>query len=187
MNKLPREFYNRETSLVAQELLGHSLVHYSEGIRLIGKIVEVEAYIGQYDLACHASKGYTKRTSVMFGEPGHAYVYLVYGLHYCINVVTEAAGIGAAVLIRAVEPIENIRENSKGPGLVCKAMNIDSHLNAHDLLSDDLFITDFGYEPPQAIVKTPRIGVSYAKEWANQLLRFYIQDNSYVSKLKKSI
>src|SRR5712671_1862628 len=100
MKNLPREFYTRETSIVAQALLGHHLVHRIQGIERVGKIVEVEAYLGQHDLASHTSKGLTKRSSTMFGPPGYAYVYLIYGIHHCFNVVTEPAGIGAAVLIR---------------------------------------------------------------------------------------
>ncbi|MBA3536642.1 MAG: DNA-3-methyladenine glycosylase [Tatlockia sp.] len=182
MQKLAREFYNRDTSLVAKELLGHSLVHYSEGLRRVGKIVEVEAYLGQHDLASHSSKGLTKRTKTMFGPPGYSYVYLIYGMYYCFNVVTEAAGNGSAILIRALEPLENITENTRGPGLLCQAMKIDAHLNAHDLLSDNLFITNSGYESPEHIVETPRIGVHYAKEWADKSLRFFIRENPYVSR-----
>jgi len=182
MNKLSREFYNRKTSIVARELLGHSLVHYSEGVARIGKIVEVEAYLGQHDLASHSAKGLTKRTTIMFGSPGYAYVYLIYGMYHCFNIVTEPSGIGSAVLIRAIEPIANITARTQGPGLLCKAMMIDTRLNAHDLLSDDLFITDDGYQQPAHIVETSRIGVHYAKEWANKLLRFYIQGNDFVSK-----
>jgi DNA-3-methyladenine glycosylase len=184
MQKLTREFYNRETSIVARELLGHSLVHYSEGIKRIGKIVEVEAYLGQHDLASHSSKGLTKRTKIMFGPPGYSYVYLIYGKYYCFNVVTEAVGNGAAILIRALEPLENITENTRGPGLLCQAMKIDGRLNAHDLLSDNLFISKTGYESPADIVETARIGVHYAKEWADKSLRFYIRGNPYVSKTK---
>lgn len=114
MQKLPREFYNRETSIVARELLGHYLVHCSEDIERIGKIVEVEAYLGEHDLASHSSKGRTKRTAVMFGPPGFAYVYLIYGMYHCFNVVTESAGIGAAVLIRAIgTDSEYYRANSR--------------------------------------------------------------------------
>ncbi|WP_028388698.1 DNA-3-methyladenine glycosylase [Legionella fairfieldensis] len=184
MQKLPREFYNRETSRVAKDLLGHHIVHYSQGIAKIGKIVEVEAYLGPHDLAAHSSKGLTKRTVTMFGPPGYAYVYLIYGMYHCFNIVTEPSGIGAAVLIRAVEPVANITGRTMGPGLLCRAMMIDRHLNAHDLLSDDLFITDADYEPPAHIVEAPRVGVHYAKEWANKLLRFYIQGNAFVSKPK---
>ena len=108
MQKLPREFYDRDTNLVARELLGKLLVHGSAASARIGKIVEVEAYLGEHDLAAHSSKGRTERTKIMFGPPGHAYVYFIYGMYYCMNVVTEREGHASAVLLRAVEPIENI-------------------------------------------------------------------------------
>lgn len=181
MKKLPRAFYHRETTAVARDLLGLHLVHRSPDLERIGKIVEVEAYLGEHDLASHSSKGLTKRTAVMFGPPGFAYVYLIYGMHHCFNVVTGSVGVGAAVLIRAIEPIMNITERSSGPGLLCKAMKIDRQLNAHDLLSDQLFITDMDAESSHQIIEAPRIGVHYAKEWADQPLRFYIQDNPFVS------
>lgn len=182
MQKLPREFYNRETSIVARELLGHHLVHRSEDTERIGKIVEVEAYLGEHDLASHSSKGRTKRTAVMFGPPGFAYVYLIYGMYHCFNVVTESSGVGAAVLIRAIEPVANITGRTQGPGLLCNAMMINKAFNAYDLLSDTLFITNTGFEHPKKIIETPRIGVDYAKTWANKPLRFYIQGNAFVSK-----
>ncbi len=182
MRKLPREFYSRDTIIVAQALLGCHLVHRSENIERIGKIVEVEAYIGQHDLASHSSKGITKRTATMFGPPGFAYVYLIYGMYYCFNAVTESEGMGSAVLIRALEPIQNVTERTQGPGLLCKAMKIDTQLNAHDLLSDDLFITDENSEPPEHVIAAPRVGVAYAKEWVEKPLRFYIQGNSFVSR-----
>ena len=182
MEKLPREFYNRETKIVAKELLGHYLVHRSQGVERVGKIVEVEAYLGQHDLASHTSKGRTKRTATMFGPPGYAYVYLIYGMYYCFNVVTESAGTGAAVLIRAIEPIANITGRTQGPGLLCKSMMIDKQLNGFDLLSETLFITNAQYEQPLHIVEAPRIGVHYAKDWAHKLLRFYIQGNAFVSR-----
>jgi len=181
MEKLTREFYNRETSIVAQELLGCNLVHRLQGVERVGKIVEVEAYLGQHDLASHTSKGLTKRTATMFGPPGHAYVYLIYGMYHCFNVVTEPAGIGAAVLIRALEPIANLTERTTGPGLLCKSMGIDKTLNGADLVSETLFITKVKAAQPPHIVAAPRIGVHYAKEWAHKLLRFYIQGNAYVS------
>jgi|SRR5580704_11690109 DNA-3-methyladenine glycosylase len=181
MEKLPREFYNRETSIVARELLGCNLVHCSQGVERVGKIVEVEAYLGQHDLASHTSKGLTKRTATMFGPPGYAYVYLIYGMYHCFNVVTEAVGIGAAVLIRAIEPVTNITERTSGPGLLCKSMMIDKALNGSDLLSESLFITNAKSAQPMHIVSAPRIGVHYAKEWAHKLLRFYIQGNAFVS------
>jgi DNA-3-methyladenine glycosylase len=182
MQKLPRSFYDRETIVVAKELLGKYLVHVSEGVKRIGKIVEVEAYLGPYDLAAHSAKGLTKRTQVMFGPPAHAYVYMIYGMYYCMNVVTENEGHASAVLLRALEPIQNITLRTSGPGLLCNAMGVDKKLNGHDFLSDNLFIAS----PPSAnsfvIVKRPRVGVDYARHWARRLLRFYIKGNAFVSK-----
>jgi DNA-3-methyladenine glycosylase len=180
--KLPREFYDRATVEVAQDLLGKHLVHVVDGVERIGKIVEVEAYTGPHDLASHASKGITPRTRVMYGPPGHAYVYLIYGMHHCMNTVTERDGYGAGVLLRALEPVANMDGNTKGPGLLCRAMGIDKRLNGHDLLSDDLYIA----EPPQPetfhIIHRPRIGVAYAGDWAAKNLRFYIDGNTFISR-----
>jgi len=109
---------------VARDLLGKQLIHRAGGVERIGRIVEVEAYLGPHDLASHSSRGLTARTGVMFGPPGHAYVYLVYGIHCCMNVVTEREGHASAVLIRAVEPVKNIEGSTRGPGRLCKAMRI---------------------------------------------------------------
>src|SRR5258707_12611539 len=125
MQKLPHSFYDRDTIAVARELLGKYLIHASRGVERIGRIVEVEAYLGAHDRAAHSSKGLTERTKVIFGPPGHAYVYLIYGMYYCMNVVTEAEGRASAVLLRAIEPIRNIEERTQLPGLLCKAMRID--------------------------------------------------------------
>ena len=182
MRKLPRTFYDRETIVVAPELLGKLLVHRAAGVWRIGKIVEVEAYLGPHDLAAHSSKGLTARTKVMFGPPGHAYVYLIYGLHHCLNVVTEAEGKGAAVLLRAVEPVENIMASTAGPGRLCRAMNIDRRQNAQDLLSADLFIAKPAVAEKFSIVRRPRVGVDYAGHWAKRRLRFYIKGNPFVSR-----
>lgn len=180
--KLSYEFYNRNTIEVAKNLLGKWLIRDTGEHQKIGKIVEVEAYPGAHDLASHTAKGLTKRTQVMFGPPAVSYVYLIYGIHHCLNVVTDKEGVGAAVLLRALEPIANINARTQGPGLLCKAMKIDKSLNAHSLLSDDLFIAYPEASETFEIVKKPRIGVGYAKEWANELLRFYIKDNDYISK-----
>lgn len=180
MEKLPREFYDRDTVEVAKALLGQYLVHRVEGIERIGKIVEVEAYIGEHDLASHTSKGRTKRTEVMFGPPGFAYVYLIYGMYHCFNVVTEASGVGAAVLVRAIEPVKNITGRTQGPGLLCRAMMIDKRQNNQDLLSDALFISPNDVE--NNIIASARINVDYAMHWADKPLRFYIDGNPYVSK-----
>jgi DNA-3-methyladenine glycosylase len=182
MQKLPREFYDRDTVLVARELLGKWLVHVSAGIERIGRIVEVEAYLGPHDLAAHSSKGLTQRTRVMFGPPGHAYVYLIYGMYYCMNVVTEREGHAAAVLLRAIEPIKNVEGRTQGPGLLCKAMQIDKRLNAHDLLSQEFYIASPDSAPRFAITKRPRVGVDYARHWAKRHLRFYIKGNPFVSR-----
>ena len=182
MRKLPRRFYARDTLIVAQELIGKLLVHRSDGLERIGKIVEVEAYLGEHDLASHSSKGLTERTKTMFGPPGYAYVYLIYGVHHCMNVVTEHAGHGSAVLLRALEPVKDIAARTQGPGLLCRAMAIDRRLNAHDLLSEEFFIAEPDGSAPVALVKRPRIGVDYAKHWAKRLLRFYLKDNPFVSR-----
>jgi DNA-3-methyladenine glycosylase len=183
MQKLPRSFYDRTTIVVARELLGKFLVHLSDGVERIGRIVEVEAYLGPHDLAAHSAKGLTGRTKVMFGPPGHAYVYLIYGMYHCMNVVTEREGHASAVLLRAVEPVQNVEGRTQGPGLLCRAMNIDKRLNAHDLLSDDFYIAAQSNAEPSAIVKGPRIGVEYAKHWARRHLRFYFKGNRFVSRL----
>ncbi len=183
MRKLTREFYDRDTVLVARELLGKLLVHRAGGVARIGKIVEVEAYLGEHDLAAHSSKGRTPRTQIMFGPPGHAYVYFIYGMYFCVNVVTEREGHASAVLLRAVEPVENLEGRTCGPGLLCRALHIDKKLNGRDLLSDDFFIAAPETAEKISIVKRPRIGVDYAKHWAKRHLRFYIKGNSFVSRL----
>lgn len=182
MPKLPRAFYDRDTVTVARELLGKILVHRVGDTELRGRIVEVEAYVGPHDLASHSSKGLTERTKTMFGPPGHAYVYLIYGVHHCMNVVTEHEGHGAAVLLRALEPVQNLTERANGPGLLCRAMQINQRLNGHDLMSDDFFIAAATEVKPLKIVKRPRIGVDYAGAWAKRHLRFYIKDNPFVSR-----
>ena len=178
MRKLPRSFYDRDTIAVAKELLGKYLVH---GER-VGRIVEVEAYLGPHDLAAHSARGLTGRTKVMFGPPGHAYVYFIYGMHHCMNVVTEREGHASAVLLRAIEPVRQVGGRTCGPGLLCRALHIDRRLNAHDLLSNDFYIA----APPKAesvvIVKRPRVGVDYARHWAKRHLRFYIKGNPFVSR-----
>ena len=184
MRTLPRSFYDRDTRLVARELLGKWLVHRHGGLERIGRIVEVEAYLGPHDLAAHSSKGLTNRTRVMFGPPGHAYVYFIYGMYWCMNVVTEPEGHASAVLLRAVEPVQNVTGRTQGPGLLCRALQIDRALNGHDLLSDDFFIAAPSSAESVAIrvVKRPRIGVDYAKHWAKRRLRFYIKENPFVSR-----
>lgn len=192
MRKLPRSFYDRDTVVVAQELLGTHLVHVVAGVERVGRIVEVEAYLGPHDLAAHSARGLTPRTRVMFGPPGHAYVYFVYGMHWCANVVTQREGTASAVLLRALEPVKNIEGRTNGPALLCRAMGIDGRHNGHDLLSEDLYISRSGPGPSPrsgargdeiAVARRPRVGVDYAgHHWARRLLRFYIRGNPFVSK-----
>jgi DNA-3-methyladenine glycosylase len=181
VQKLPRSFYDRDTRTVARELLGKLLVRVDRGVKRIGKIVEVEAYLGPHDLAAHSSRGLTERTKVMFGPPGHAYVYFIYGVYHCLNVVTEREGHASAVLLRALEPVKNLDGRTSGPGLLCRAMRVDRRLNGHDLLSDNLFLATPSKTEPFVIVKRPRVGVDYARHWAKRHLRFYIKNNPFIS------
>ena len=182
MRKLPREFYDRDTELVARELLGKHLVHVSGGVERIGRIVETEAYLGPHDLAAHSARGRTARTEVMFGPPGHVYVYMIYGMHFCMNVVTQREGLASAVLLRALEPVKNLETRAKGPGLLCRAMHIDKRHNGQDLVSEHLYIAEPADARRFTIVKRPRVGVDYAKHWARRLLRFYIKGNAHISR-----
>ena len=136
MHKLPRAFYDRDTIEVAQDLLGKLLVRVAEDGERVGRIVEVEAYLGPHDLAAHSARGLTPRTRVMFGPPGHAYVYLIYGMYHCMNVVTQAEGVASAVLLRALEPVRNLHGRTQGPGLLCRALGIDKRLRGI-ILSDE--------------------------------------------------
>ena len=171
---LPRPYFDRPTLMVARSLIGKYLVRSNNGHTLAGKIVEVEAYVGPQDRACHASKGRTQRTDVMFGPGGVAYVYLVYGMHHCLNVVTEREEFPAAVLIRAVE-IDG--ELIDGPGRLCRAMQIDRSLNRADLtIGESIWFEDRGVSVEKGDVGTyPRIGVQYAGEWAKKPWRFRLR------------
>jgi DNA-3-methyladenine glycosylase len=195
--KLPRKFYTRPNVLtVARDLLGKLLVVPSEdGRRVSGMIVETEAYRGPEDRASHAFGGRrTKRTETMYGEGGFAYVYFVYGMYYQFNVVCNVPDIPHAILVRALEPVENIelmRERrhqhpdhylTNGPGKLCIALNIDRALNGADLLGDRVWLEEFQPIPPRRIAKGPRIGIDYAQEWIDKPWRFWIRDNSYVSR-----
>jgi DNA-3-methyladenine glycosylase len=194
--KLPRSFYSRPALDVANDLLGKVLVRRIGRKNLSGKIVETEAYAGPHDLACHASKGHTPRTSVMFGPPGYAYVYMIYGFYFCLNVVTEPPGYPAAVLIRAIEPLDNVglmrklRKNperetnvTSGPGKLCMAMLIDKQLNGADLLGTAIWIEDRSLDAGN-IVTSPRVGVDYAGEFKDKPWRFFVEGNPYVSRVR---
>jgi DNA-3-methyladenine glycosylase len=181
--KLPRSFYAREdTLLVARELIGLHLVHDDGVTKRIGRVVETEAYLGPEDLAAHSSRGRTERTEVIFGPPGHAYVYFIYGFWYCLNVVTSRKGIPHAVLIRALEPVEGITDKTWGPGLLCRAMGIDRALNGTDLCANRLWLQrPRGGTPAVRIGSSPRIGVDYAGSWAKRPWRFFDRASPYVS------
>lgn len=192
-SKLPRSFYEQSTVEVARQLLGKYLVRKHPDGTTVGRIVETEAYIGPEDKACHASRGRTARTEVMFGPAGYAYVYFVYGFHHMLNLVTEDMGFPAAVLIRAVEPVDGItlmkkrrrteapRNLASGPGKLCEAFSIDRSLNGIDLCGPLLFAIDAG-EPAPKIAAKPRIGVDYAGRWKDKPWRFLIPGNEFVSK-----
>lgn len=197
MKRLTKSFFNRPTTLVAQELLGKVLIYKDKNQTISGIIVETEAYIGPEDLASHASRGKTPRNSVMFNEAGYWYVYLIYGFYNCLNIVTEGKNYPSAVLIRAVEPLEGIsimeinRKTKKlenltsGPGKLCQAFGIDKKLNCLSCLDKNstLFIADLKIKVPKnQIKKAKRVGVDYAGKWKDKLLRFYIKDNPFVSK-----
>jgi DNA-3-methyladenine glycosylase len=181
MTVLARAFYARPTLVVARELLGKTVVHLDDGVRRAGRIVEVEAYVGPDDAASHARSGPTRRGALMWGQAGVAYVYLIYGMHNCFNVVTETVGHPGAVLVRAIEPLENAGRGS-GPGLVCSALHIDRTLNGADLTASDLSLEDGPSIPDENVRIGPRIGVDYAGEWAANPWRFWIADSLYQSR-----
>ena len=194
--KLPPSFYRQPTLEVAASLLGKILVRRLNGKNLAGKIVETEAYIGPDDLACHASKGKTPRTAILFENGGCAYVYMIYGFYFCLNAVTEAEGYPAAVLIRGIEPLEQIatmrklrrnpkhdRDIASGPGKLCMAMAIDKRLNGANLSGDTLWIEDRKLTVDEIEV-SPRVGVDYAGEYKDKPWRFYIRGNPHVSRVK---
>jgi DNA-3-methyladenine glycosylase len=163
----------------------HLMHRTSHGVQ-IARIVETEAYQGPQDLAAHSSRGRTARTEVMFGPPGHAYVYLIYGIWYCLNVVTRAAGTPHAVLIRALEPIAHVEQKTSGPGLLCKALGIDRRLNGVDLCADALWIEAPAQLRKPRVTRATRIGVDYAGAWAAKLWRFYDAESACVSTLTAS-
>lgn len=179
---LPPEFYLRPTVEVARDLLGRYLIvaHPGESLR-VGKLVETEAYVGEHDRASHAWRGRTRRTAPMYEEAGHAYIYLVYGMYWCLNVVTEEVGRPCAVLLRAAEPVAGLSLAADGPGKLCRAFGLDGRWNRADLTASALRVAVGEPVPRPAIETSARIGVSYAAEWAEQPLRFYVRSNQHVS------
>ncbi len=203
MQVLPYDFYNRDTLEVAPDLLGKYLIRKINEHQLVGKIVEVEAYKGSIDKGAH-SYNYrrTPRTEVMFGPPGHAYVYLIYGMYYCLNIVTEEEGEPCAVLIRGIEPVEGEdhmavlrygksleeitivqRKNlTNGPGKVCKAFNITKDRNGRPLWDNDFYVAFGDAIEDSKIIRSKRINIDYAEEAKDFLWRYSIKGNPYVSR-----
>lgn len=191
---LKRSFYARDTVTVAKNLLGKVLVCQSREGFTSGRIVETEAYL-QGDPACHAARGMTPRNRVMFGSPGYAYVYFIYGMYYCFNAVSAPEGVGEAVLIRALEPLRGIdlmqarrgrgrlQELCSGPARLVQAMGITRHHNGADLTGGDLFICE-GEDRTNKIISTTRIGI---KEGADLPLRFYLEGNPFVSRKERGV
>lgn len=190
---LPQAFYDRDPEVVARELLGAvMLCRTPEGLAG-GRIVETEAYLGPHDPACHAAAGLTARNRALFGPPGHAYVYLIYGMHWCVNAVTREEGFGSAVLIRALEPLVGIdlmrarrrmdREIDlvSGPGKLCQALGIDRRLDGVSLDSKALRIVEGSKVATTEIAVSPRIGIVKAADWP---LRFYVRGNPHVSRAR---
>jgi DNA-3-methyladenine glycosylase len=188
---LSREFYNRPTLTVARELLGAVLVRVENGVRVAGKITETEAYLGESDLACHARAGITPRTQIMYGEPGRVYVYFNYGMHWMLNAVTETEGFPAAVLIRAIQPIEGIAiiasrrgkqpraKWTDGPAKLAQALNIDKSFNGVDLCSqkNNLWIEAGETIAEERVVMGPRVGLySVPEPWKSKPWRFLIMN-----------
>jgi DNA-3-methyladenine glycosylase len=165
------EFFDRDTTAVARDLLGKVLVRELEGRRLWGRLVEVEAYLGPDDLAAHSSGGRrSPRNEVMYGPPGHAYVYFTYGMHHCLNFVTQPEGTPQAVLVRALEPGPGVGRCG-GPGLVCRAFHIDRNLNGAALVPPALYVID-DRAPARQIFETPRVGIGDQGDWTLRPLRF---------------
>ena len=187
MAVLPRAFYARDAETVARELLGKVLVRRvaddpadeQRSVRR-ARITETEAYVGEHDLASHSSKGRTARNEAMFGPPGRAYVYLVYGMHHCLNVVTGKADEGQAVLLRAAEPLDGWDADLRGPGRLARAFGLTREQDKADLVRGEVRIHDG--PPPARIEESARIGVDYAEDWAHTPLRFHDAASPHVSK-----
>jgi DNA-3-methyladenine glycosylase len=188
---LTADFYDRDAAIVARDLLGAILEHRSpEGIAS-GRIVEVEAYLGPHDPACHAATGPSARNRHLHGPPGRAYVYFIYGMHHCMNAVTREEGYGSGVLIRAVEPVQGIalmrarrgpvpdRQLTSGPGKVCQALGIDLTFGGTPLHRGALRILRGATVPDEQVVITQRVGIRKAADWP---LRFLLRDSPWVSK-----
>lgn len=194
LHPLPRSFYERKTPDVARELLGCVLARRLDGLLLRGRIVETEAYRGEEDLACHARAGRTPRTAPLYGPPGFAYVYFTYGMHHLLNAVTEAEGKPAAVLIRAVEPLDGIEWMARargvgaphllasGPARLCQAFGLDLAWNRTDLCSGDLWIEPGIGIPDREVSTSPRIGCQNVPEpWSMIPWRYFVAGSPHVT------
>lgn len=181
---LPVSFYVRPALDVARDLLGRQLVVAGPEGRRVGRIVEVEAYVGPQDLACHASKGRTARTEVLFGPPGRAYVYLIYGMYHLFNVVTDVEGHPAAVLVRGLEPLEGFSPGVRldGPGRLSRALGLDLRHNRLTLDGPGLHLAEGAPIPEAQVERGPRIGVDYAGPWAQEPFRLWERGNPHVSR-----
>lgn len=189
---LPVSFYDRPAEVVARELLGTTLVCRTDDGIAAGRIVETEAYLGPHDPACHAAAGVTSRTRILYGPPGVAYVYFIYGMHWCMNAVVRENGFGAAVLLRALEPVSgvplmrerrraarHVRDLARGPGNLCRALGIDGSHNGLSLSRGKLRILAGAEVPDEEVSIGPRIGIRKAAEWP---LRFWVTGNASVSR-----
>lgn len=195
------DFYNRDTLIVAKELLGKNLIRTINGQKLISRIVETEAYIGPIDKAAHSyNNKKTARNEVMFADAGHAYIYFIYGMYYCFNIVTEEKDKPCAVLIRATQPLEGLdlmsinrykkslsditkyqyKNLTNGPSKLCMALNLDKNLNGINLFTEELYVEESNYNNFE-VVETTRINIDYAEEARFFPWRFYIKDNPWVS------
>jgi DNA-3-methyladenine glycosylase len=182
--RLPLSFYARPALTVARELLGTHLVLEGAGGRHVVRIVETEAYVGEHDLACHASKGRTPRTEVLFGPPGRAYVYLIYGMYHCFNVVTDVEGVASAVLVRGAEPLEGLGTavRTDGPGRLCRALGLTLAHNRWDLQCPPLYLEAGTPLAEAQVARGPRIGVDYAGAWAREPFRLWVRGSQHVSR-----
>ncbi len=192
---LSLSFFAGNTVTVAREMLGKKLVRQLNGATLSGTVVETEAYLGQSDSASHAFKGHTPRTATLFGPPGLAYVYFIYGMHYMLNAVTENESVGAAVLIRAIDPVDGLEQMKRlrgkgsnnlcnGPARLCQAFGIDKSFNQWDLTAGDrLWFEDYTPVAEEKIATGPRVRINYATpEDRDAPLRFWLKGNRHVSK-----
>jgi DNA-3-methyladenine glycosylase len=182
--RLPLRFYVRGAEQLARAILGAVIVRRRGDELRRARVVETEAYVGAHDLACHASKGRTARTEVMFGRAGVAYVYLIYGMHQMFNVVCGPVGDAQAVLVRAAEPLDGWEADLSGPGRFARGMGITREENGLDLTtSDELFFTP-GRRAALRIGRSRRVGVDYAGPWRDELLRFYDEESPAVSRVR---